>query len=42
MSLTEQDYQQLAERYQLDVNDKKAIRDAIRSELIEFGEVYSG
>ncbi len=38
VSLTEQDYQQLADRYQLDINDKKAIREAIRNELIEFGQ----
>ena len=38
VSLTEQDYQQLAERFLLDMNDKKAIREAIRNELIKFGE----
>ncbi len=36
VSLSEQDYQQLAVRYQLDVHDKWAIRQAIADELIEY------
>lgn len=37
VSLTEDDYQNLAQRYGLDAEDKPAIREAIRQELIEFG-----
>ncbi len=42
VSLSEQDYQILAERYQLDARDKKGIREAIRKELISFGKNYDG
>ncbi|MGR8932580.1 MAG: hypothetical protein ACU836_18305 [Gammaproteobacteria bacterium] len=37
VSLTEEDYRKLAQRYGLDACDKAAIRETIRQELIEFG-----
>lgn len=40
VSLTEDDYQKLAQRYQLNPNDKTAIREAMRQELIEFGKKH--
>lgn len=38
VSLSQQDYEQLAERYHIDVNDKLAIRRAISEELIEYSQ----
>lgn len=40
VSLTEDDYQKLAQRYQLNPDDKTAIREAMRQELIEFGKKH--
>ncbi|MCQ8104019.1 hypothetical protein NP590_07880 [Methylomonas sp. SURF-2] len=37
VSLNEDDYRKLAQRYGLDALDKAAIREAIRQELIAFG-----
>ena len=42
VSLNEEDYQKLAQRYELDAEDKVAIREAIRQELIEFGKKQTG
>jgi hypothetical protein len=41
VSLTADDYEKLAQRYGLDVTDKAAIREAIRQELIEFGQAQN-
>lgn len=41
VSLTPEDYQKLAERYRIPVDDKPAIREAVRRELIEFAERHS-
>ncbi len=38
ISLTEQDYQQLAERYNVPVEDKNAIREAIAKELVQYSQ----
>jgi alpha/beta superfamily hydrolase len=38
VSLTEDDYKKLAQRYQLDAGNKAAIREAMRQELIDFGK----
>lgn len=38
ISLTEQDYQLLAERYQVPVEDKNAIREAIAKELLQYSQ----
>lgn len=38
VTLTPEDYRQLAERYRIPDDDKKAIRAAVRRELIEFAE----
>ena len=40
VSLTAEDYQKLAQRYHLDAEDKNAIREAMRRELIAFGEKH--
>lgn len=40
VSLTAEDYRKLAKRYGLDAEDKTAIREAMRRELIEFGEKH--
>ncbi|MDD2759632.1 MAG: hypothetical protein PHH11_05000 [Methylomonas sp.] len=37
VSLNEDDYRNLAQRYGLDALDRAAIREAIRQELIDFG-----
>ena len=42
VSLNEEDYQKLAQRYGLDAEDKVGIREAIRQELIEFGKKQIG
>ena len=42
VSLSEEDYQILAQRYGLEASDKAAIREAIRQELIEFGKSQGG
>lgn len=42
VSLSEEDYQKLAQRYGLEVEDKTAIREAIRQELIKFGKKQAG
>lgn len=38
VSLAEEDYQKLAQRYGLGAEDKAAIREQMRQELIEFGK----
>ena len=38
VSLTANDYQKLAQRYQIEVDNRAAIRSAMRNELIEFAK----
>lgn len=38
ISLSEQDYERLAQRYQLPAQDRPAIREAIAQELIHYSE----
>jgi len=40
VSLTEEDYQKLALRYHLNAENRAAIREAMRQELIEFGKKH--
>ncbi len=40
VSLSADDYQQLAERYQLDVEDKAGIRAAISAEITAYAKQY--